>query len=71
MFGPQGLNDHGKYRWQRALLSIGDYLLPSGTQNISFLVNSSTDPASWKRLLKGTGPKAPRPEGYCASFGTA
>jgi hypothetical protein len=63
MFGPQGLNDHGKYRWQRALLSIGDYLLPSGTQNISFLVNSSTDPASWKRLLKGTGPKAPEARG--------
>jgi hypothetical protein len=59
MFGPQGLNDHGRYRWQRALLSIGDYLLPSGTRNISFLVNSSTDPASWKRLLRGTGPKAP------------
>jgi len=58
MFVPQGLNDCGGYRWQRALLSIGDYLLPSGTQNISLLVNSSTDPASWKRLLRGTGPKA-------------
>ena len=59
MFEPQGLKDSGTHCWQRALLSIGDYLLPSGTQNISFLVNSSTDPASWKRLLRGTGPKAP------------
>ncbi len=48
-----------RYRWQRALLSIGDYLLPSGRQNISFLVNSSTEQASWKRLLRGTGPKVP------------
>lgn len=59
MFSPQGLKDLGTYRWQRALLSIGDYLLPSGRQNLSFLVNSSTDQASWKRLLRGTGPKAP------------
>jgi hypothetical protein len=59
MFGPPGLNDQGRYRWQRALLSLGDYLLPSGTQNISFLVNSSTEPASWKRLLRGIGPKVP------------
>jgi len=59
MFGPQGLKDLGGYRWQRSLLSIGDYLLPSGRQNISFLVNSSTEQASWKRLLRGTGPKVP------------
>ena len=59
MFGPQGLKDLGAYRWQRTLLSIGDYLLPSGRQNISFLVNSSTEQASWKRLLRGTGPKVP------------
>ena len=59
MFGPQGLNDLGAYRWQRALLSIGDYLLPSGGQNISFLENSTTGQASWKRLLRGTGPKVP------------
>jgi hypothetical protein len=58
MFGPSGLKDSRTHRWQRALLTVGDYLLPSGTQNISFLVNSSTDPSSWKRLLRGTGPKA-------------
>jgi len=59
MFGPQGLKDVGEHLWQRALLSIGDYLLPSGRQNISFLVNSSKEQASWKRLLRGTGPKVP------------
>jgi hypothetical protein len=59
MFSSQGLKDLGAYIWQRALLSIGDYLLPSGRQNLSFLVNSSTDQASWKRLLRGTGPKVP------------
>ena len=58
MFNSRGLADLGKYRWERALLSIGNYLLSSGRQNKSFLVNSSTDPASWKRLLRGTGSKA-------------
>ncbi len=57
MFNTRGLADLGGYRWERALFSIGDYLLPSG-RNYSFLVNSSTDPASWKRLLRGTYPKA-------------
>lgn len=52
MFSALGLSDPGKYRWQRALLSIGDYLLPKG-RNVSFLVNSATDEASWKRLLRG------------------
>ena len=55
MFGSHGLIDLGEYRWQRALLSIGDYLLPSGRQNISFLSNSITEQGSWKRLLRGTG----------------
>lgn len=53
MFSAEGLIDPGEYRWQRALLSIGDYLLPKGRNN-SFLVNSATDEASWKRLLRGT-----------------
>lgn len=59
MFTNFGLANLGEYRWQRALLSIGDYLLPSGRQNISFLINSSADQASWKRLLRGTGAKVP------------
>ena len=57
MFSPYGLKDLGECRWQRALLSIGNYLLPSG-KNYSFLVNGSTEPASWKRLLRGTAPEA-------------
>jgi hypothetical protein len=53
MFNTRGLVNLGECRWERALLSIGDYILPSG-RNHSFLVNSSTDQASWKRLLRGT-----------------
>ena len=58
MFAERGLRSVGEYRWERALLSIGDYFLPSGRQNVSFL-DSSTDQASWKRLLRGTGPQVP------------
>lgn len=54
MFSANGLTDLGEHRWQRALLSLGDYLLPSG-RNRSFLVNSMTEEASWKRLLSGSG----------------
>ncbi|UFH50976.1 DUF262 domain-containing protein [Pseudomonas sp. KNUC1026] len=52
MFGARGLNSLPDFRWERALLSLGDYLLPSG-YNYSFLVNSTTEQASWKRLLRG------------------
>lgn len=55
MFTGRGLRDLPEFRWERALLSIGDYLLPRG-RNFSFLVNSPTDQASWKRLLRGSGP---------------
>lgn len=58
MFNKKGLKELDDYRWERALLSIGNYLLPSGYLNFSFLVNSSTEHASWKRLLRGTGDKA-------------
>lgn len=54
MFSVNGLTDAGEHLWQRALLSLGDYLLPSG-RNHSFLVNSMTEEASWKRLLSGSG----------------
>lgn len=60
MFSPTGLADIGEYRWQRALLSIGDYLLSRG-RNRSFLVNSSAEEASWKRLLSGTGSRGRTP----------
>jgi hypothetical protein len=59
MFNARGLASIEEYRWERALLSLGDYLLPGEGQNYSFLVNSSTDPASWKRLLRGSGHAAP------------
>lgn len=54
MFSAHGLKDSDAHCWQRALLCIGDYLLPSG-RNRSFLVNSVTEEASWKRLLSGSG----------------
>lgn len=53
-FSASDLVDQGRYRWQRALLSNGDYLLPRGS-NLSFLVNTITDETSWKRFLRGTG----------------
>jgi hypothetical protein len=59
MFNARGLVSLEDFRWERALLSIGDYTLPSGSRNYSFLVNTSTDQASWKRLLRGTGPEVP------------
>jgi len=46
MFDDNGLKKLSNHRWERALLSLGDYLLPSG-RNYSFL-----EPASWKRLLR-------------------
>lgn len=55
MFNTRGLNSLPDYRWERALLSLGDYFLPScGVKNnYSFLVNSASEQASWKRLLRG------------------
>ena len=58
MFTSKGLKDLPNFGWERALLCIGDYLLPRG-RNHSFLVNPQTDQASWKRLLRGTGPNVP------------
>ena len=55
MFNERGLVDLGRFRWRRALLSFGNYLLHAKSQNDSFLINSLTEPASWKRLLRGTG----------------
>lgn len=52
MFNARGLDSRPDYRWERALLTLGDYLLPSG-YNYSFLVNSASEQASWKRLLRG------------------
>jgi hypothetical protein len=52
MFSARGLNSLADFRWERALLSLGDYFLTSGS-NYSFLVNSASEQASWKRLLRG------------------
>jgi hypothetical protein len=53
VFSVKGLNDFGECRWERSLLSIGDYLLPQGKSgNFSFLINSDRY-VSWKRLLQG------------------
>ena len=62
-FSATGLVDLGGYRWQRALLSFGDYLLPRG-RNHSFLVDTVTDETSWKRLLRGTGTITPEPREF-------
>ena len=53
IFTGQGLADFGDARWERALLAIGNYLLPKRS-NLSFLNDSDRD-ASWKRLLRGGG----------------
>ena len=64
MFVARGLTEVGEHRWERALLSIGNYLLPSGRHNQSFLINSQTDQASWKRLLRGRGAKVPEARNF-------
>ncbi|RBP43606.1 uncharacterized protein DUF262 [Roseimicrobium gellanilyticum] len=53
MFTGHGVMNLGDCRWQRALLSVGDYTLPTG-RNWSFLADAQTDVASWKRLLRGS-----------------
>ncbi|PUA19156.1 DUF262 domain-containing protein [Glaciimonas sp. PCH181] len=40
------------YLWQRALLVVGDYLMPIGS-NQSFGTNNADNPDSWKRFLRG------------------
>src|SRR5690606_24730293 len=54
MFTESGLAHAPDFLWERALLSFGNYLLPS-RRNHSFLVDSRTDQASWKRLLRQAG----------------
>lgn len=52
MFNSRGLTSLDDYRWERALLSLGDYFLRSSDRNYSFLVNSAAEQGSWKRLLR-------------------
>lgn len=55
IFGKSGLRDvyskKGRFIWERALLSIGNFLIQEG-RNQSFLIDKDRD-ISWKRLLKG------------------
>lgn len=53
MFDQKGLIETNEHLWERALITVGDYLLESGGRNKSLLVNAATDQASWKRLLRG------------------
>ncbi|OGQ59700.1 MAG: hypothetical protein A3J24_01375 [Deltaproteobacteria bacterium RIFCSPLOWO2_02_FULL_53_8] len=61
-FGKDGLAEpsgaaENSYLWQRALLAVGNYLLPMGS-NQSFGTNVSDNADSWKRLLRGGKPDA-------------
>jgi hypothetical protein len=57
MFGSGGLKVLPEARWQRALLSLGNYLMSSG-RNMSFLTSAATDvEGSWKRYLRSPSPK--------------
>jgi len=56
MFASNGLRSLSQARWERALLALGDYLMPFG-RNRTFLTDAATDEGSWKRFLRGTSPK--------------
>jgi len=60
MFEKRGLKAVPLSRWERALLTLGDYLLNMGWTNLSFLVDAATDASSWKRLLRGGTPSDAR-----------
>lgn len=52
MFSDKGLIDLGEYRWERALLCMGNYM-QIVRRNFSFGTNPPSDQASWKRMLRG------------------
>jgi hypothetical protein len=51
MFNEQGLVYTQDELWRRALLVVGDYLLPMG-RNYSFITDSASYHDSWKRFLQ-------------------
>ena len=51
IFDGNGLKDKKEYLWERALLSKGDYLLPTG-QNHSLLTDNERS-FDWRRLFRG------------------
>ena len=57
MFSGTGLIDFGDFRWQRALLTFGNYLMRL-KRNMCFLVDAQSEPVSWKRYLRGGVPEA-------------
>jgi hypothetical protein len=54
-FGPSGLIPlpGDAHHWQRALLTVGDYLI-EGTSNFSFATSPASNWDSWKRFLRGS-----------------
>lgn len=55
IFNAQGLREFEAFLWERALLSMGDYLIESG-RNYCFLKSEGRE-TSWKRLLRGNPKK--------------
>ncbi len=53
MFDDSGLRSLTDFRWERALLSLGSYMLDY-RGNKSFLINEKSQPYSWKRLLRNS-----------------
>jgi hypothetical protein len=51
LFKEDGIKDYDEFLFERALLSIGDYLLMKG-RNHSFLINGNDREISWKRLFR-------------------
>lgn len=49
-FSNQGIIENADFRWERALLATGDYLLDKGTH---LLGNNRSEDFNWKRLLRG------------------
>lgn len=60
IFSERGVVNFGASLWERALLSLGNYLTETG-RNLSFLKNDGRE-ASWKRLLRGNPKKATEEE---------
>lgn len=54
MFGPGGVKSMENRLWERALFAIGDYLMEARS-NWCFPSQASTEPRSWKALLRGVG----------------
>jgi hypothetical protein len=65
MFDGNGLKSLPDYRWERALLALGDYMV-AARRNHSFLINAQAEQTSWKRLLRGAAVGLQQAEVLCA-----